>query len=86
MVKIRLKQVGKKGDKKYRVVVMNSTSKRDGKELDIVGFYDPIPDTSIIKLDIEKIDKWLSKGAVMTERVAKLYDIVKNNKLIVNQN
>lgn len=84
MVKIRLKQIGKKKDKKYRVVAMESTNKRDGKEIEVLGFYDPVPDISIINLKTERIDYWLNKGAVMTERVAKLYDIVKSGKLIQN--
>lgn len=81
MVKLRLKQTGKKNAKTYRIVVSDSRKKRDGNVLDNIGFYNPLPDKSIINLNIEAADKWLASGAQMTERVAKLYDLVKNNKV-----
>lgn len=84
MVKIRLKQTGKKNAKTYRIVVVHSTNKRDGKQLDILGHYSPIRDKSEMVMDTAKADEWAAKGAVMTERVAKIYNLVKNNKLESN--
>lgn len=81
MVKIRLTQTGKKNAKTYRVVVMDSKVKRDGKVLETLGFYNPLPQKSIMTLDVEKTDKWLASGAQLTERVAKIYNLVKNNKV-----
>lgn len=81
MVKIRLKQTGKKNDRKYRIVVTDARNKRDGKVLDTLGHYNPKPDTSKFELNIELADKWIKNGAIMTERVAKIYNLVKNNKV-----
>jgi small subunit ribosomal protein S16 len=81
MVKLRLKQIGKKHDRKYRIVAIDSRKKRDGEELEVVGFYDPIPNISNIKMDLEAVEKWLNRGAVMTERVEKIYNLVKSGKL-----
>lgn len=81
MVKIRLKQTGKKNDRKYRIIVTDSKNKRDGKELEIVGHYNPKPQLSEMTMNIEATDKWIKNGAIMTERVAKIYNLVKNNKV-----
>lgn len=81
MVKIRLKQTGKKNNRQYRIIATESASKRDGKTLEVLGHYNPIPDKSIVKLNVESAEKWVSNGAIMTERVKKLYDLVKNNKI-----
>lgn len=84
MVKIRLKQTGKKNAKTYRIVVVHSTNKRDGKQLAILGHYNPLPNKSEMAMDVEKADEWVKKGAVMTERTQKIYNLVKNNKLESN--
>jgi small subunit ribosomal protein S16 len=81
MVKIRLKQTGKKNAKTYRIVVVHSTDKRDGKQLEILGHYNPLTDKSKMELNVEAADAWIKKGAQMSERVAKIYNLVKNNKL-----
>lgn len=81
MVKIRLQQTGKKNDRKYRIVVADSRTKRDGKTIAVIGYYNPKPDLSEISIDIELADKWIKQGAVMTERVAKLYNLVKSGKV-----
>lgn len=81
MVKIRLTQTGKRNAKTYRIVALDSRGKRDGKVLQILGHYNPIPNLSEMTLDIEKTDKWIANGAQMSERVAKIYDLVKNNKV-----
>lgn len=81
MLKIRLKQIGKKHQKIYRVVVVDSKKKRDGEVLEKVGSYNPIPENSLINLEMEKIDGWINNGAQMTERVEKLYNLVKENKV-----
>ena len=81
MVKIRLKQTGKKNAKSYRIIATDARNKRDGKTLANLGFYNPQPAKSIINLDVEAADAWLAKGAQMTERVAKLYNLVKQNKV-----
>lgn len=81
MVKIRLKQGGKKNAKTYRIIVVDSKSKRNGSQIEILGNYNPLTDKSKAELNVEAAENWLKKGAVMTERVEKIYNLVKNNKL-----
>ena len=63
MVKIRLKQQGKRGQKSYRIVVMNSLKWRDGATIEEIGFYNPSTNPSEIRVDMEKYNSWVSKGA-----------------------
>jgi small subunit ribosomal protein S16 len=67
-VKLRLTRRGKKRPY-YRVVAADSEAPRDGRFLDIVGSYDPMKDPAEVKLDKEKVNHWLSKGATATESV-----------------
>ncbi len=77
MVKIRLARHGAKKRPYYRVVVADSRSPRDGRLIEEVGRYNPNTDPSMVKLDLEKIDKWISDGAQPTDRVAKLIEIAR---------
>ena len=72
MLKIRLRRVGSKQNPKYRVVVADSRSPRDGRFVDNIGHYDPIPDPPALTIDEEKAIDWLRKGAQPTDSVAKL--------------
>ena len=58
MLKLRLKRVGRKRSPSYRLVVMENTTRRDGRPVEEVGYYDPISKKS--NLDVDKIKKWLS--------------------------
>ena len=71
-MKIRLRRVGSKQNPKYRVVVADSRSPRDGRFVDNIGHYDPIPDPPALAIDEEKAISWLRKGAQPTDSVAKL--------------
>jgi small subunit ribosomal protein S16 len=62
-VRIRLTRIGRKKKPFYRVVVANNESPRDGKFLEIVGTYDPLQDPVVVKLDTERINEWIGKGA-----------------------
>lgn len=64
MIKIRLKRFGRKKSASYRVVVINSTSRRDGRPIKEVGFYNPI--TKETRLNTEEITKWIKCGAQPT--------------------
>lgn len=66
-VKIRLTRMGTKKRPYYRLVAANSESPRDGKFLEILGSYDPMKDPAQIKIDKEKINRWLGKGAIVSE-------------------
>ncbi len=71
MVRIRLMRMGRKKLPVYRIVVMDARRKRDGRALDFLGTYNP--KSKELKLDIEGVKEWLSKGAEMTDRVKALY-------------
>jgi len=72
MLKIRLSRRGKKNQPSYRIVVMPARSKRDGKYLELVGFYNPLTKPATIKIDKKIYQKWLEKGAQPSQRVKKL--------------
>ena len=67
MLKLRLKRLGKKKSPFYRLVIMENTSRRNGRPVDEVGFYNPI--TKQYKFDTVKIEKWLGYGVKPTETV-----------------
>lgn len=67
MVKLRLKRYGRKKQPSYRIVVMDSRNKRDGKAIEELGFYNPI--TNETRVDISKILQRLSQGAQATKTV-----------------
>ncbi len=72
MVKIRLRRTGSNNNAAYRVVATDERSPRDGKFLEILGWYLPRQSGENYKLDIERVDYWLSKGARMSETVASM--------------
>jgi len=72
MVKIRLRRTGSNNNAAYRVVATDERSPRDGKFLEILGWYLPRQAGENYKLDIERVDHWLSKGAHMSETVASM--------------
>jgi small subunit ribosomal protein S16 len=74
-VKLRLMRMGKTKQPTYRVVAADSRSPRDGRFIEIVGTYAPRAEPSQIRIDHEKVLKWLSRGATPTERVEKLLRI-----------
>jgi len=67
MLKLRLKRTGRKHLPFYRLVVMENLSKRDGRPIEEVGYYDPI--SKKYKFDANKIQKWLQVGVKPTKRV-----------------
>ncbi len=78
-VKIRLARHGAKKRPYYRVVVADSRAPRDGKFIEEVGRYNPCVDPSMIKLDMEKIDKWLANGAQPTDTVVRLIETARKD-------
>lgn len=67
-VKIRLKRTGGKNKPSYRVVVADARSQRDGKIIENLGHYDPRHQDE--KINVERADYWISKGAQPSETVS----------------
>ena len=73
-VKIRLARHGAKKRPYYRIVVADARAPHDGKFIEEVGRYNPCVDPSMIKFDLEKVDKWIANGAQPTDTVARLLE------------
>jgi small subunit ribosomal protein S16 len=73
-VKIRLLRMGKIRNPQYRIVVANSRTKRDGKAIEFIGIYQPKEDPSIIEVNSERVQHWLSVGAQPSEPVQRLLE------------
>ncbi|MEE1186285.1 MAG: 30S ribosomal protein S16 [Acutalibacteraceae bacterium] len=71
-VKIRLRRMGAKKAPFYRIVVADSRSPRDGRFIDEVGYYNPISEPVELKVDAEKVTKWIGNGAQPTDTVKAL--------------
>lgn len=71
-VRIRLMRFGRRKRPFYRVVAADSRAPRDGKFLDILGYYDPLKQPFEFKVNEEKVKAWLERGAEPTETVRAL--------------
>lgn len=71
-VKIRLRRMGKKKQPHYRIVVADSRSPRDGRFVENLGYYNPIPDPARVVVDLDRVDYWLGEGAIMSATVGNL--------------
>lgn len=74
MVKIRLTQTGTRNRKQYRIIAIDKSKRRDGRALEILGFYNPLVKPAVVKLDQARIDFWLSQGAQLTQSVKNLME------------
>ncbi len=74
MVTIRLSRHGAKKTPFYHIVVADSRSKRDGRSLEKVGFYNPVArgKDEALRINLERVDHWLGLGAQMSDRVKDL--------------
>jgi small subunit ribosomal protein S16 len=73
LVKLRLKRMGKKKQPIYRIIAADSRSPRDGRFIEEVGFYDPNKEPMVIKLQEDKVVKWIKNGAQPTDTVKSLF-------------
>jgi small subunit ribosomal protein S16 len=75
MVKIRLSRGGAKKRPFYHIVVADQRDARDGRNIERVGYYNPIATGQDVKLqlDTERVQQWIDKGAQLTEKVKALY-------------
>lgn len=76
MLKIRLKRQGRKKQTIYRIIVIDSRKRRDGRALEEVGFYNPL--TKETKLKIDRIEQRIDQGAQLTSTVKSLVDKIQN--------
>ena len=72
-VKIRLRRMGAKKSPFYRIVVADSRFPRDGRFIEEIGYYNPMEEPSVVKVDPEKAKKWMANGAQPTEVVARIF-------------
>jgi small subunit ribosomal protein S16 len=81
-VRIRLQKSGKliRGYSNYRIVAISGTTSRDGKHLEILGHYDPSKKPAMYSLDLEKIEKWVAKGAILSDTVKSLVSKTRKQK------
>lgn len=71
-VKLKLTRLGSKKHPFYRVVAATAETRRDGRPLEFLGFYDPMTNPAEVRLDAEKIRAWLGRGAEPTNTVRSL--------------
>lgn len=74
MVKIRLARGGAKKKPFYHIVAADVRSRRDGRSIERLGFYNPVArgKDEPLRLDLDRVDHWVANGAIMTDRVASL--------------
>lgn len=71
-VKLRLRRTGACNDVSYRVVAADARSPRDGRFLEVLGWYDPKREGSNYKLKLDRVEHWVSRGAIMSDTVRSL--------------
>ena len=72
MVKLRLKRLGAKKAPFYRIVAADARARRDGRDIDTIGYYDPTKNPVVVKVDEEKALYWLNEGAKASDTVRSL--------------
>ena len=71
-VKIRLRRTGRKKQPSYRLIVADSTTPRNGQYLDSLGTYNPLVKPADLRIDLEKVDRWIASGAEVSDTAASL--------------
>ncbi len=82
MVRLRLTRRGAKKKPFYRIIATDSRAPRDGRFIEQLGYYDPMRDPLILKVDLERVDHWLSVGAQPSETVASLIKRARNEPTV----
>jgi small subunit ribosomal protein S16 len=71
-VKIRMTRMGSKRKPFYRIVALDSKTRRDGRPLEFLGYYNPMTEPPEVKLEDERITYWLEQGAIPSDTVRSL--------------
>ena len=77
-VKIRLTRMGSKKRAMFRIVAINSDSRRDGRPLEFLGNYNPHTNPATVNFNAEKIQQWIERGAEVSDTVRSLMKKAKN--------
>lgn len=72
-LKIKLTRIGRVNDPKYRIIIAEARSKRDGKYIEQIGFYDPIPEKHVLTVNQDRLSYWMSQGATYTKGTERLF-------------
>lgn len=73
MLRIRLRRVGAKKQPSYRIVIAEKSAPRDGKYVEVIGFYNPRTDPETVNIKEERALHWLSVGAQPSDSVARIF-------------
>ena len=73
MVRIRLRRIGLKGQPSYRIVAADKESPRDGRFLEILGFYNPRTEPTTLTVKEDRVFHWMKNGALPTESVGQVF-------------
>ena len=71
-VTLRLYRLGKKGHPTYKIVAVNRRYKSNGSYIESVGLYDPNNDPAVFKIEKERFEYWVTRGAIISEGLRKL--------------
>lgn len=74
-VVIRLTNIGRKGEHRFRIIVKEKRSKRDGKAIELLGWYQKTENGEKKEVNEERVDYWISKGAKPSPTVAKILSL-----------
>jgi len=85
MISIRLMRLGAKKRPFYRIIVIDSKKPRESKAKDIIGYYNPLKEPPDIKVDLEKANYWLERGAQASKTVQFLLDKVSKPEKLSKQ-
>ena len=72
MVKLRLAQTGTKNRKTYRIVAIEEGKRRDGKAIEVLGFYNPLVKPPMLTIDKVRLEWWETHGAQLSPSLSKL--------------
>jgi small subunit ribosomal protein S16 len=76
MVRIRLRRIGFRNQPSYRIVAADKEKPRDGRFLEILGFYNPRTEPATIQVKEDRVYDWLSKGAQPSDSVKQIFNVV----------
>lgn len=76
MVRIRLRRTGLKGQPSYRIIAADKEAPRDGRFLEILGFYNPRTQPHTVDVKEDRVYDWMSKGAQPSESVVRIFNSI----------